>query len=74
MAEAAVIQKKTEAVGQNNFAVIEVGRALAAEDHVPARVGIDAWRRQSNYHGADPPLDLAKAGLGAIMPISRTSA
>ena len=29
-AEAEVIRKKTEAVGQNNYAVIEVGRALAA--------------------------------------------
>ena len=29
-AEADVIRRKTEAVGQNNYAVIEVGRALAA--------------------------------------------
>jgi uncharacterized membrane protein YqiK len=29
LAEALVIQKKTEAVGQDNFAVIEIGRALA---------------------------------------------
>ena len=28
-AEAEVIQRKTEAVGQNNYALIEVGRALA---------------------------------------------
>ena len=28
-AEASVIKLKTEAVGQNNYAVIEVGRALA---------------------------------------------
>ncbi len=30
LAEALVIQKKTEAIGKDNFAVIEIGRALAA--------------------------------------------
>ena len=34
LAEAQVIQKKTEAVGQGNYAVIEVGRALA-EARIP---------------------------------------
>jgi len=34
LAEAQVIQKKTEAVGQGNYALIEVGRALA-DAHIP---------------------------------------